>query len=291
LDGLPGVAALYVVLHHAWLQAWPIDRPPTGATAFWTGWLLWGHFAVTLFIVISGYCLALPLVRHPERAFSARDFLRRRARRILPPYYFGLAFTLLLIVTCVGEKTGTNWDTVLPLTITKLLSGVLLVPDIYATVNHAYWSIGVECKIYLLFPLLVWAWRRVGVARATAIFTLAAYVLASLAHGTARASMSPHYLAMFCWGAAAAWVTNTPARGWLWIRDTRAWYAAVCTSLLALTALCLRWGTCAVTHVRTRHLRRHDCDGDARDRGAYEGESAASRPRRAGAHRGRGVLV
>jgi peptidoglycan/LPS O-acetylase OafA/YrhL len=104
----------------------------------------------------------------------------------------------------------------------------------------------VECKIYLLFLLLVWVWRRIGVARATAIFTFAAYVLAWLAHGTARASMSPHYLAMFCWGAAAAWVSNTPAntptRGWLWIRDTRAWNVAACASLVMLTALCLRWG-------------------------------------------------
>lgn len=162
--------------------------------------------------------------------------MRRRARRILPPYYFGLTFTLLLIVTCVGEKTGTHWDTVLPLTLPRLLSGILLVPDIYATINHAYWSIGVECKIYLLFPLLVWTWRRVGVARATAIFTFAAYVLAWLAHGTARASMSPHYLAMFCWdlprhgllicprilpqeagggSATRARGTSLPARRWL----------------------------------------------------------------------------
>ena len=40
LDGLRGIAALYVVLHHAWLQAWPIGSAPTGLTALATGWLI-----------------------------------------------------------------------------------------------------------------------------------------------------------------------------------------------------------------------------------------------------------
>lgn len=203
---------------------------------------MWGHFAVTVFIVISGYCLALPLARHPERDFSPREFFRKRALRIPPPYYFGLALTLLLILTCVGKKTGTHWDSVLPLTPTGVLSGALLLPDIFPTINHAYWSIGVECKIYLLFPLLVWAWRRCGVTIATAIFTLAAYLLAGLAHGTARASMSPQYLAMFCWGAAAAWVANAPAVGWVRLRYSRVWDLATGVAAIPLIALCTRWG-------------------------------------------------
>ena len=54
LEGLRGVLASYVVLHHTLLQAWPIASgvpvhvPPTLA------WLLYGRFAVDAFIVLSG---------------------------------------------------------------------------------------------------------------------------------------------------------------------------------------------------------------------------------------------
>jgi peptidoglycan/LPS O-acetylase OafA/YrhL len=258
LDGLRGVAALFVVLHHAWLQAWPIDRPPTGATAFWTGWLLWGHFAVTTFIVISGYCLVLPLVRRPERVLSVREFFRRRARRILPPYYFGLALTLLLILTCIGRKTGTHWDTALPLTTPRLLAGLLLIPDVVASINHAYWSIGVECKIYLLFPVLAGSYRRYGLAAATALFTAGAYALAWLIHGTRYAAMSPHFLAMFCWGGAAAWIANSPVPAYVRLRYSRLWNVFAAGSVIALIPLCMRWG-----HQPSRWFIMDVCAGSA----------------------------
>lgn len=61
VDGFRALTATFIVLHHAWLQMWPIDygESPTGIVKILTGWLLYGRFGVTFFIVISGFCLML----------------------------------------------------------------------------------------------------------------------------------------------------------------------------------------------------------------------------------------
>lgn len=65
LDGIRGVAALYVVLHHAYYSVVGESGGMTlpAATRWATVWLTPGHYAVVVFIVLSGYCLMLPLVR------------------------------------------------------------------------------------------------------------------------------------------------------------------------------------------------------------------------------------
>jgi peptidoglycan/LPS O-acetylase OafA/YrhL len=84
LGGLRGSAALFVVLHHAWLQTWPkvIDPKavPHGYVAVFTGWLAFGHLAVTVFIAISEFCLMLPVLRGSgEPRDGAVDLFARRA--------------------------------------------------------------------------------------------------------------------------------------------------------------------------------------------------------------------
>ena len=49
--------------------------------------------------------------------------------------------------------------------------------------------------------------------------------------------MSPHYLAMFCWGAAAA-IANALHR----VRPATACGLAAGVASVALIALCIRWG-------------------------------------------------
>ena len=234
MDGLRGAAALYVMLHHMWLEIWPVGRFPTGRIMTATGWLLWGHFAVSVFIVISGYCLTLPVVARGRSGFSFGNFFKHRARRILPPYYFGMLLTGVLILTCIGRKTGTHWDMVLPATFGSVARGLLLVPEFGGTINHTYWSVGVECKIYLLFPLVLWSHRRLGVLRSTAAFTAATLVLAYFERDWALSV----YLALFCMGGAAAYIVNSEAPFWDKIRRWRAW-AVVWIAGWAITAVLL----------------------------------------------------
>src|ERR1700742_911024 len=92
LDGLRGLAALYVVVYHVSLRASP-GYPDAGAL-FWVGWFSYGRFAVLVFIVLSGFSLALSPARDDWRLDGIAAYARRRARRILPPYWAALAFSL-----------------------------------------------------------------------------------------------------------------------------------------------------------------------------------------------------
>src|SRR5919199_5849925 len=92
LDGLRGLAALFVVVNHVFLRAfpgYPVDHAP-----FWAAWFIYGRFAVVVFIVLSGFSLALSPARNGWRLDGVSRFAHRRARRILPAYWAALAFSL-----------------------------------------------------------------------------------------------------------------------------------------------------------------------------------------------------
>ena len=95
LDGLRGLAALYVTLHHAYLQVFPNPEQVLPVALAWgTHWLEYGSFSVAIFIVLSGYCLMLPVAKSGVLTGGAWHYIQRRARRIIPPYYAAIAFTL-----------------------------------------------------------------------------------------------------------------------------------------------------------------------------------------------------
>src|SRR5437763_1776287 len=68
LDGVRGLSALYVVVHHVLnvvLKRFPEPLPEL--TYLLTFWMRFGHYAVDIFIVLSGYCLMLPVMKSSER--------------------------------------------------------------------------------------------------------------------------------------------------------------------------------------------------------------------------------
>ena len=133
LDGLRALAALFVVMHHSWLEIWPPEyhRAPLGLMAKASGWLFFGHYAVALFIVLSGFSLMLSVVRNNGILRGGmKTFFLRRARRILPPYYFALGISLLLCLTVIGKPTGTHWDSSVGFGKRDVLHHLLLMQDI-----------------------------------------------------------------------------------------------------------------------------------------------------------------
>ncbi len=53
LDGIRGLAALFVVLNHIFERAWP--GYPANPAPFWAAWLSYGRFSVVMFIALSGF--------------------------------------------------------------------------------------------------------------------------------------------------------------------------------------------------------------------------------------------
>lgn len=214
LDGLRGLAALYVVLHHAYYGLTG-EAALSPLAAHLTYWLYLGRSAVDIFIVLSGYCLMMPVVRAGMGRLPSgpAEFFRRRARRILPPYYAAMAVTLLaiLLVPALHDLSHPNalWNTALPAwTPSVIVSHLLLIhnfdPAWHSKIDYPMWSVATEWQIYFLFPLLLLpVWRRWGSAAAVVTAFVVSLVPLSLFFDR-LSGVSPHFLGLFALGMAAA---------------------------------------------------------------------------------------
>ena len=215
IDGLRGLTALYIVFCHVYWEMCPAGSD--GLPAFLSILLYPFTFSnkVGVFIVLSGYTLTLPLVRSQNLTLrnGTGDFIRRRARRILPPYYAALALTLLLIMTVpqLQTRSGVRWDMALPaFRPGVLLSHVLLLHNLHPNwiprINTPMWSLAIEWQIYFLFALvLLPLWRRFGFTSSLATAFLLGYLPHFLLPVTWNYDWtSTWYIALFGMGMAAA---------------------------------------------------------------------------------------
>jgi peptidoglycan/LPS O-acetylase OafA/YrhL len=177
LDGVRALACLVVMGTHNSMTG---GRLPE---AFHLQWLLdwinqWSGAAVATFIVLSGYCLAIPIAKSHDLAMlgGVSGYLKRRARRILPPYYAALGLALLLFATVPGmlhpsKRTADIFaNNTLPVFDTGVIvSHLLLIHNLYGqwayTIDDPMWSVGTEWQIYFVLPLLLLPlWRKWGLA-------------------------------------------------------------------------------------------------------------------------------
>lgn len=236
-----------VFLNHAYAQSFnPIlEQYPTGPLSIFSYSLVTGHLAVSVFIVISGFCLSLPVMRSGDRPNGGvYAFLKRRARRILPPYYAALALSLLLIATVIGKPTGSLWDVPIAIDEVAIISHLILLQDLFGTgrINYVFWSIAVEWHIYFLFPLLLLATRRFGIVATALAALLLGYALTFGFAGTRLARANPHYIGLFALGMLAAYVAASARPEYATARTSRGWSAAIVMALLVTSAACYAWG-------------------------------------------------
>ncbi|MFF7975028.1 acyltransferase family protein [Streptomyces sp. NPDC007905] len=132
--------------------------------------------------MLSGFSLAISPARHDWRSGGVGEFLRRRAWRILPPYWAALAMSLIISWFVVsashyGRPTGAS-----------ILVYGFVAQDMFSapTPNGAFWSIGVEAELYLLFPLFLFVRRRLS-----ATVLIACVTLPVIARGLMAADASP----------------------------------------------------------------------------------------------------
>lgn len=213
LDSIRGLAAVYVVLYHL-----------TSGCYRSTGQYKWaqlGHYSVSIFIVLSGFCLMLPVATNRAKTFSSgvSGFIKRRARRILPPYYAALVFSAALLIFDTRFISGhlrPEWygDT----SFASWTSHVLLVhntrPDWNIGINGALWTIATEWQIYFVFALLLLpVCRRFG----SMVCVIAAFAVGLLPHFVFAPSRNldwacPWYLGLFALGMFAAELAVNPSR-------------------------------------------------------------------------------
>jgi len=248
LDGLRAIAALYVLLDHAIVNVYPVWQPQAEATLLANRWaplaaaLLFARYAVAVFIVLSGFCLMLPVMKRAgELSGGATRFFTKRIRRIIPPYYAAIAL-------CALVMTGAHLQNV---TVSDIVRHMLLVNDIAGddSINGAFWSIAVECHIYLVFPVLVLFAARFGlwrIAPVTVALCLAAYYLS---YGSIAWQVSPHFLGLFALGALACGIAYGSQSSYVAARNLVPWHTIAAVLLVGL-ALLSAWRHTAIWHGR-----------------------------------------
>lgn len=145
LDGLRAIAVLAVLGYH-------LELP----------WLRGGFLGVDVFFVISGYLITALLLRewHSDRRIDVREFLRRRARRLLPALFTMTGTVMMLGAAGLGsEITRFRDDALATLTYGFNWFQVLGDQSYFETMgrpspfNHV-WSLAVEEQFYVVWPLL-----------------------------------------------------------------------------------------------------------------------------------------
>ncbi len=218
LDGIRGLAALFVVLHHCYLMSFPGYPANTGPV--WLAWLLYGHFAVVVFIALSGFSLAVAPARRDWQLGGLARFGHRRVWRILPPYWAALAFSLLMAWT-VAAQPGAGTPTGKSVAVYGLL-----LQDIFGspTPNGAFWSIAIEAQLYLVFPVMLLILRRAGAPVLLGLVCLIVTAIGVLAPVVSIVDklnrLTPQFAALFAMGLVAAGVISASERvrrlPWQW---------------------------------------------------------------------------
>jgi peptidoglycan/LPS O-acetylase OafA/YrhL len=240
LDGIRALAALFVVLHHVYLSVY--DGFPTNTGPAVLTPLLYGHFGVAIFIVVSGFSLGLAPAKRGWNLGRGGywTFMRRRAWRIIPPYWAALAVSVALVaVLGIRTNDAISWKGV--------ATHFLLVQDLVegASPNGAFWSIAVEWQLYWVFPLLLLVRRRRGPVVLTALAVSAVVAIGIAAdHGGGLVvqklmALSPQLGALFVVGLVAAAATSrAPSPG-----TARIWGGLALAAGLSVVLACAWLGT------------------------------------------------
>jgi peptidoglycan/LPS O-acetylase OafA/YrhL len=152
---------------------------------------------------------------------SVRQFARRRAWRILPPYWAALAFSLLMTWYVVAQP---GWA--VPDSRSVVAYGLLVQDAVPAgSPNRAFWSIAVEAQLYVLLPLFVILVRRLTAVATVGLVTTVVVTAGFLAPHLppvqeALTKFTPDLVVLFGIGVAAAGIVTggerVRCRPWGW---------------------------------------------------------------------------
>jgi peptidoglycan/LPS O-acetylase OafA/YrhL len=177
LDGYRGLAAIMIIVAHAWMQG----GYPYHQTAFETA-VRGFDYAVSLFFALSGMVTFLAIVRGAltGKVPSGREFFVRRLYRILPAYF------LLIIAVWASRFAGTPtdfFDLLRHLTFTQVYDKTHIF-----WLDGPSWSLADEFHYYILIALLGPPLARIAARRSTTAKKLA--VMATLPAAMLVASLT-----------------------------------------------------------------------------------------------------
>jgi peptidoglycan/LPS O-acetylase OafA/YrhL len=192
VDGLRGIAAMWVVLFHS-----AAGGHIPGLLAAMPVWLAAviknGHLGVSIFFVLSGFVIAHSVYGERSTISFVARFMLRRSIRLDPPYWFAIALCIafaVLSAVIVSDKSAPqlSWG--------QILAHVLYLQDLlsYPQINWVFWTLCIELQFYLVYVILLALARNNPdlpfQGRSTAVW-LAAAAIVSLLWPTGFLTASP----------------------------------------------------------------------------------------------------
>ncbi|MES2389906.1 MAG: acyltransferase [Bacteroidota bacterium] len=203
LDGLRGLAALYVMIGHTRLMLWEgfttgykLHPEQYSKLSTWLMYFLslfkYGHEAVLLFFVLSGFVIHLKYARQIKREgikakFDTLSYYWRRLKRVYPPLILALGLTLfwdklglwleLPVYLANSPYPQVNHSAVFfhdwYAFIGNLLSVQIAVWNVpvWGT-NGPLWSLALEVWFYVFYPLMFLAARRTAIGSFLLMITI-----------------------------------------------------------------------------------------------------------------------
>ena len=143
VDGMRAVALLLVLFYHCWvlMGSAPINLPVASVLI-----PLGGEVGVTTFFVLSGFGIAFSLRTQEDKGkLAIGHFLRKRAKKILPQYYFSIIIALLFTEAAIYlDKQHMS----------NIFAHVLLVHNFsvkcHGAINGVLWTMGLTFQFYLI---------------------------------------------------------------------------------------------------------------------------------------------
>jgi peptidoglycan/LPS O-acetylase OafA/YrhL len=211
LDTFRGLAAVGILLYHCWLLS---GEPALGGGPVRDA-LSASFLAVTLFFVLSGFVLFLPVARGDGEFGSVAAYARRRVARVVPAYYVVLAVCLLAypLLTTGTMQGRVTWEALLAHGVfaqqeARLLPGYS--GALGFAVDPVVWTLSLEALFYLVLPLVAgwfWRWPWQAVALAVVVGVAGRVALGDVAGAPEESvllSSFPLHLTDFAAGMAAA---------------------------------------------------------------------------------------
>ena len=168
LDVSKGLAILWIVYFHLANERGPADPAHAGTLEVFWHWLVGiGFHGVGMFLIISGWSLTQSCAKQEQRGpIDWAQWYRKKLFRLFPMYWVAhLAFVAFFVI---GHAIGVPivegfepldrrfWYSFFGLRIIDIQSN-------FFYLNAAWWYFSALIQLYLVFPLLYVAMRRLGV--------------------------------------------------------------------------------------------------------------------------------
>ncbi len=159
LDGLRGIAALWVVFYHFWgaIQERDVDWVPDWVGSFFKA----GFSGVDIFFVLSGFVIMHSVSNARADVGFIPNFILRRSVRIDPPYWSAIAIAIVLMML---KNEFFSAESVTIPSISTVIAHVFYLQDILElqAISSVFWTLCLEFQFYLIFAFIFFAYMKMN---------------------------------------------------------------------------------------------------------------------------------